>query len=179
MRREAIAAHYAAVAEPKSAREVAEEGDDAEAQMLDEMAAVLRARGCGAREAVGYVAGIVAYLQAKDRAVVRVATEGAGEELWRPDALEALRVMGSKLIYAPKPRLSAGCMMMAAGFEDHPGLVSQRAWAARQQVSHEHVSNEVQEWQRVLKLPPTSGQKTAAQKAIYRDTNGKSGRGIL
>lgn len=178
LREKAVAAHCAALPEQKSAREVAEEADEAEAVALDEMAAVLRGRGCPAKDAPGYVAAVVAYLQAKDKAAVReaVGSEPGGESvLARVEALESLRMMAIAQYQAPKPRLSAGCLILALG-SDHPDFSSARGLAERQAVSPEHVSNGVGEWQRMLKLPPATGQKTAAQKAIYKKTNGRCGR---
>ncbi|HEY1109371.1 MAG TPA: hypothetical protein VGE76_12080, partial [Opitutaceae bacterium] len=165
-------------------REVAEEGDSVEGALRDEMAAKLRARGCPAKDAPKYVEALLEVFRAKDRAIVEevAGEEGAagtqGNVLARAEAREALRMMAIEQYQAPKPRLSAGCLIRALGFE-HPDFASDRDLAERQAVSPEHVSNLVGDWQRRLKLPPTSGQKTAAQKEIYKGTNGRSGRAKL
>lgn len=64
--------------------------------------------------------------------------------------------------------------MLAAGF-DVPGARSQREWAEQQKLSPEHASNDVLDWQRMLKLGKTSAQKSAAACEAYRGTNGKRG----
>lgn len=91
-------------------------------------------------------------------------------------AAESVRMMAIKLVQSPKPRFSAGCLLVAMGEKTMGDFISARTWAERQNVSPEHTSNEVEEWGRMLNLPPTSERKTDAHRKIYRDTNGRQSR---
>jgi hypothetical protein len=65
-------------------------------------------------------------------------------------------MMALKLVQAPKPRFSAGCLLLAMGV-NHDGLKSARDWAEQQSVSHELAARDVADWSRMLALPPTAG----------------------
>jgi hypothetical protein len=171
--RDAAAVHYAAVSSPKDAREECESREDQAEVLRDEAAEKLRRRGFNARDAAVAVDAVLAVLSEADRQLCAGVVAGASENvLAKAEALEALRVMAVKLVQAPKPRFSAGCFLLAMG-ADHPGVKSERQWAAQQHMSHEHASNEVEEWQKSMRLPKTSGQKTEKARKVYQETNGK------
>jgi len=99
-------------------------------------------------------------------------TLSALDSLVQADSEQLLKQILDRIFEAPKPRLSVGCLKMALGMT-HEDLVSQRHWADKQNVSLEHVSNEVESWQELLGLPRTSAQKSAAAKESYRLHNAK------
>jgi hypothetical protein len=123
-----------------------------------------------------YVDVVMGVLRARDVAATRGAA-GGGDSVIEADRMESLRVMAFRVLEAPKPRMSMGCFVLAAGFE-HEGVRSERQWADRQNISPTHVSNEVMEWQRVMRLPKTSNQKSAAALESYRGSNGANKRKI-
>jgi hypothetical protein len=173
---EAAVQHYDAVSRPRDARDVAEGADDQGAVLRDEAAAKLRARGFSAREAADAVDAVMAVFGERDRQLAE-AFCGAGDSdpgntvLARMEAMESLRVMAIKLVQSPKPRFSAGCFLLGAGI-DHDGVRSERQWAEAQGLSHTHACNEVREWQRLMRLPKTSAQKSERACSTYAETNG-------
>lgn len=84
---------------------------------------------------------------------------------WR---LTAFRIWG-----AARPRLAVGAFLMAVGWHP-PGIRSQREMARMFSVSVEHISNEVEEWQRVLGLPRTEFQKSPKAVAAAKTHNRKN-----
>ena len=130
----------------------------------------LMQRGFSARDAAIAVDAVRAVFAEADRQIAAEFSEG-GNVLGRVEALESLRVMAIKLVQAPKPRFSAGCFLLAAGFE-YEGVRSERDWAQQQGLSHTHASNEVREWQATLRLPKTSAQKSERACKSYAETNG-------
>jgi hypothetical protein len=166
---------YADLPRPRDARACAEEADGAEAVMLDELAEAFRNRGCGAREAGWWALIAVAFFAKRDREVCGGEAAGAGEVAESAWSRETLRAMAVKMVQAPKPRFSIGCFILAMGM-DHDGITSSNAWADRQFVSHELAADEVEEWQRLMKLPRNKWQKSAEAKASYKETNGKQRR---
>lgn len=180
-RRDEIAAAqelYAVVSRPLDGREVAEENDEAEAVLLDEMAAKLRRMGCGAKEAPMYVAAVVAVLREKDKAVAREVLGGAVEGCSLDMDTFKLRLgqTALRIVDAPVSRFSAGCLALAMG-QTAQGMRSARQWGEAMGFSHEHANNGVEGWQDFLGLPRTSGQKSPASRATYRDTNGATAKG--
>lgn len=177
----AAAGFYAAVSQPLDAREVAEGADERSEVLRDAAAEKLRWRGMSARDAamaVDVVRAVLCEADAQAAELMRGVAGGAAQTWVREDVMEALRVMAVKLVQAPKPRFSAGCFLLAAGI-DYPGIRSQRDWAEQQHMSHEQASNEVLEWQRDMRLPATSGQKSEAARKTYKDTNGARKKGEL
>lgn len=165
--------HYSGLSGPKDPRAEAQEAESAEAVRRDEMAEKLRAAGCPANQAHRYVEAVLSVLREKDRAMAEAmsASEETVSMFARPDALEAVRVMAVKLVQAPKPRFSAGCLLLAAGI-DYPGIKSERDWAAQQNLSPTLASDEVRAWQANMRLPKTGAQKSEAACKVYADTNG-------
>lgn len=172
---DAAAQHYAGLGGPKDPRAEALESESADAVRIDEMAEKLRALGCPATQALRYVEAVLGVISATDEKLAGGLGGAAADEesifSHRPDAMEAVRMMAIKLVQAPKPRFSAGCLLLAAGIEYH-GIRSERDWAKQQQVSPEWVSVEVKEWQTSMRLPKTSAQKTPAACRAYKETNG-------
>lgn len=120
--------------------------------------------------------GVERRLAAKCAEAVMAKRMADGEEIgnaakWE-EAVEALRMMVIRLVQAPKPRFSAGCLLLAMGVE-HDGVSSSRAWAKRQSVCHELAANEVEEWQRILGLSKAFEQKSARALRVYQNTNGR------
>lgn len=157
--------------------------EDAGVVEIDEIAEVLA--GCGVeRKMAARAAERVFARQAKrDGEIARsmggeVGAMLGADKAHESTAAESVRMLAVKLVQAPKPRFSAGCLLLAMGAK-HDGIVSARAWAERQSVSHELAANEVEEWGRMLSLPPTSERKTEAHRKIYRDTNGRQSRAKL
>lgn len=143
--------------------------EDAEALLRDELAEALRGAGCAGAPAQRYAAVMLAVLAKKDaRAVGGL---GEADSLSEADAQEGLRLMAFRLLDAPKPRFSVGCLVLASGF-DHPAVKSARQWAKAQGFSHEHAANEAEEWQRIMGLRRTAGQKSEAARSVYQRTNG-------
>ena len=164
---------YADTPRPKSALEVCEaETDDPHEQLVDDWAERLASGGVARLLAQQCAEVVVAVLAARDREVAGEAGEAmAGAS--RLELLEGLRMLAIKQYQAPKPRLSAGCLLLAMG-EMHPDFRSSRELAERQHVSHELAANGVEDWQEVLGLPRTSGQKSEAAVKRYQETNGKT-----
>lgn len=164
---------YAGVSQPQDAASAAEAADGAEGLVRDEAAEKLRRAGFSAGDAQRAVSAVMAVFSERDRQMDAMVRDGAmeGNVLGRTEALEALRMMAIRLVQAPKPRFSAGCFLLAAGFE-YEGVGSERSWAEAQQLSHTHASNEVREWQRILHLPRTSAQKSERACKSYKNTNG-------
>lgn len=166
---------YADAPRPKTARDECEEDfDDPVGQMLDEWTEKLMRNGDVPRlYAQRCAAAVVGVLRERDQGLQLA----QGESPVRGDSalLEGLRMLAIKQYQAPKPRLSAGCLLLAMG-EAHPDFRSARELAEKQQVSHELAANGVEDWQQVLGLPRTSGQKSAEALKIYQDTNGKTKR---
>ena len=158
--------------------------DDAVALEKQRTAEILMKRGVDRRTACLCAGDVFAAQSARD---VECAGDGAGVELGQflghPEseiatAAARVRMLAAHLVQAPKPRFSAGCLLLAMG-EKHKGVTSAREWAERQSVSHELAAREVAHWGKILALPPTHDRKTEAQKKIYRDTNGRQKRSIL
>ena len=166
---------YADTPRPKSALEVCEaETDDPREHVIDEWAERLSAGGVARLLAQQCAAVVVGVLIERDQGVASEAEEAMASAS-RGEMLEGLRMLAIKQYQAPKPRLSAGCLLLAMG-EMHPDFKSSRELAERQHVSHELAANGVEDWQEILGLPRTSGQKSAAAVKRYQDTNGKSKR---
>lgn len=156
-----------------------DEGDSTEGLLLDRAAEKLRGMGYSAADAAEASRAVLAVIGATDAALARQVSDDWRDWKLAPGyAREALRMMAIKLVQAPKPRFSVGCFLLAAGF-DYAGVRSQREWAELQGMSHEHASNEVEEWQRMMWLPRTSAQKSAAARNAYQDTNGARKKGEL
>ena len=158
--------------------------DDAVALEKQRTAEILMKRGVDRRTACLCAGDVFAAQSARD---VECAGDGAGVELGqflghpaveKQTAVEGVRQMAVRLVQAPKPRFSAGCLLLAMGAEQD-GVTSAREWAVQQCVSHELAAREVAHWSTILALPPTHARKTAAQKKIYRDTNGRQKRAKL
>lgn len=161
---------YADAARPKSARDVCEEDcDDAREVKVDEWAEALVRRGLArllAQQCAEAVVGVLAEREVGggERGVAAVGVL---------ELREGLRTLAIKQYQAPKPRLSAGCLLLAMG-ATHPDFRSARELAERQQVSHELAANGVEDWQELLGLPKTSGQKSEAAVRVYKERNGKT-----
>lgn len=163
---------YADAPRPKTAREVCEEDcDDARSRLVDEWAEKLVRGGMARLLAQQCAEVVVEVMQAKDQGLVAL-EGGQAAGVGMIELLEGLRTLAVKLYQAPRPRLSAGCLLLAMG-ETHRDFRSARELAERQQSSHELAANGVEEWQRLLGLPKTSGQKGEAAVATYQNTNGK------
>lgn len=171
---------YADAPRPKSAREECEEGDEAEGRALDEWAEKLMRGGDVPRVyAQRCAAAVLEVLREKDLGVMAGAmgagaAEGPGSvEL--AQLLEGVRMIGIKIYQAPKRGMEAGALILASGAK-HEDFASARELAEAQSVSHELTANAVEDWQRLLGLKRTSGQKSDAARKTYKDTNGKLGR---
>jgi hypothetical protein len=151
--------------------------DDAEAVEMERIAEVLIAEGAERKFAVR-AARRVYESQSKRDAVL---AEGMGAEMRGEGngqtlaSAESMRHVLVKIVQAPSPRFSTGCLMLAMGME-HNSVTSARQWAQLQGKSHTQAANEVEGWSRELKLPPTANRKTEEQKKTYRDTNGRQRR---
>lgn len=158
----------------KTAREECEEGDDAEALAMDAWAECMIARGVARRVALQCAADIMDVQRAKDAACASAAGYGGtGSELGgRSELLEGLREIGIKIYQAAKRGMEAGALVLATG-SAHRDFKTARELAERQHVSHELTANAVEEWQRLLGLPRTSGQKSEEAKHVYNQTNGR------
>lgn len=137
--------------------------DDEEAVKVDAWAELMIARGMERRAAM---------LAASDIWESQQGTEKKNDGMARLPA-ESLRAMAIKIVQSPKPRLSAGCLLLGMGM-DYKAIVggSVRAWAKQQGVTPEHAANEVEAWQAMLGLPRTSSQKSERARRVYRETNG-------
>lgn len=178
-----------------SPREVCEAGDEAEAVLVDELAARFRREGASAGAAMSYAKSMRGWLRERDRAAcggggvesaggagaggcvssvggVASAAVAAVREEFPQLAGETLRMMVIKIVQAPRPRFSAGCLLLAMGME-HNGITSSNAWADRQHLSHELAADCVEDWQRAMGLPRNKWQKSAEAIGSYRDSNGK------
>lgn len=154
-----------------SADFVGEIEEDAEAVAVDAWADKMIARGVERRLAMQCAADIWEGERAKDAEACGV--KGGGVAALASDqSLESVRKMMIRIVQAPKPRMSAGCLLLAIGAE-FDGVSSSREWAQRQAVSHELTANEVEGWQRRLKLPKALAQKSERAKSSYRITNGR------
>ena len=166
---------YADAQPVRSAREVCEEDcDDAAGRMIDEWAERLVRRGIARILAQRCAEVVVAEMGERDRKVVGMA-DGAEVLSGRVELLEGLRAIGIKIYQAPKRGVAAGALVLATG-ATHRDFGTARELAARQSVSPELAANAVEDWQRSLQLPKTSGQKSDEAKRTYKDTNGKLGR---
>lgn len=176
--REAAAEHYAAVSQPLDGREALEESEDGAEVLWDEAAGRVRGKlpRLTAHEAALVVDAVRSVLEAADRAVVASVVGGGASEavVEREQLRERMGALAMRIVDAPRPKFSAGCLALACGFEGQ-GMRSQRQWAASQGFSPEYASDEVLEWQRFLGLPPTSAQKSEAACAAYKATNGARG----
>lgn len=170
--------YYASISQPQDAASTAEAADERDGVLRDAAVEKLMRVGFKAREAAMAVDAVRAVFAESDRQLNGRLNEQFGHEgnvLGRVEALEALRVMAIKLVQAPKPRFSAGCFLLAAGF-DYEGIRSERDWAEQQKISHTHASNEVRDWQSLLHLPKTSAQKSEKACKSYAETNGASAK---
>lgn len=163
---------YSDLVRPADAAEAAEAGDDAEAVAMEEWAECMVARGVERRTALQCAAAIWELQAGKDRACAGSVVAWAGP-VPQAQLLEGLRMIALKIVQAPTPRFSAGCLEIATGLSAR----SARSWAKEQNRSHELAANEVEDWQRVLGLPKTSGQKSDAARKRYAETNGRTARG--
>jgi hypothetical protein len=145
--------------------------DDAAERMVDEWAERLVNGGMARLLAQQCAEIVVGVMRERDQCLVEL-NGGQSAGVGLGELREGLRTLAGKLYQAPRPRLSAGCLLLAMG-ETHRDFRSARELAERQQSSHELAANGVEEWQRLLGLPKTSGQKGEAAVATYQNTNGK------
>lgn len=179
-RREVAAVHYASLPAVPNAREVAEGKDEAEGVLRDEAVAKALRGGVSLRDAAIAVDAVFAVLRERDRQVAASVT-GDGEALegglLESDVAKAqLAELAMRIVDSPKSKMRAGALFLACGGE-RQGIRNQSEWAAAQGVSREHVSNEVEGWQKHFKLPATSAQKSARARAAYKLTNGAMHKG--
>lgn len=138
--------------------------EDPEAVQVDAWAEMMIARGMERRAALLAASDIWESQRKKDAECVQGLVGYPAE---------SLRVMAIRIKQAPKPRFSAGCLLLAIGMDDKsPTVGSVRSWAKQQGVTPEHAANEVEAWQGVLGLPRTSAQKSERARKVYRATNG-------
>jgi hypothetical protein len=159
--------------------------DDAAAEEMERIADAMIASGVERRLAVRAAMAVFQMQSGRDGALARgvvggVVAEGilGATKEEASTATESVRMMALKLVQAPKPRFSAGCLLLAMGV-NHDGLKSARDWAEQQSVSHELAARDVADWSRMLALPPTAARKSEKHKKIYRDTNGRQRRAKL
>lgn len=165
------ARQFYAEAEPsRSARELCEEGDDPEALAMEEWAEEMVKRGMPRQQALQAAAAIWGLQRAKAAACAGSAVVWAGEVPERAELLEMLSRIAREIALAPKPKMTAAALLLAMG--DLVVARSARQLAERCKLSHELVADRVVEWQRMLGLPRTSGQKSEEAIDSYRATNG-------
>ncbi len=91
------------------------------------------------------------------------------------ESADVIKLILFRVFESPKPRLMVGCLLLACGIKPI-GTPSMRALALQQNVSPEHVSNGVQEWQTILQLGRVEFQKSPEAIASYKlhhRSNGK------
>lgn len=163
---------YADAPRPKSARDVCEEGDDAEALAMEGWAERMIRRGVERRVALQCAADIWEAQRAKDVACAGGAAREGALEASPVELLEMLSRIGRDIVRAERSKYAAGCMLLAMG--DKLFARSARDWAQKQGMSHESAANDVEKWQDLIGLPRTADQKSAEAINTYKGTNGKS-----
>ena len=150
--------------------------DDAAAMEMERIAEILIAEGAERKFAVRAARRLFGEQSKRDAVLAEEVSGGMlGANAPHAAAAESMRHVLVRIVQAPAPRFSTGCLMLAMGME-HNSVTSARQWAAMQGKSHTQAANEVEVWSRELKLPPTANRKTDEQKKIYRDTNGRQRR---
>lgn len=87
--------------------------------------------------------------------------------LLRAEQADVLKLILFRVWEAQRPRLSVGSLLLAVGIKPL-GISSERDLAKQQNISPEHVSNCVEDWQVLLNLPRTDFQKSAQAVAAAR-----------
>lgn len=182
--KESVAAgvHYAQVPRPPTARDELEAQESADEVQRDLMAEKLRAAGCPARDALRYVAAVVAVIQAKDKACAEemagAVEKGGAEQMgWMrgEDGPRRLMQALSQVWDWPDSRKGLGALFFAMGAPLF-GCNSMRELARLRGVSVEDVSNNVEVLQEILGAPRNALQKSAAAVASYKRECGASRR---
>lgn len=173
---------YADLPRPLDARVACEAGDEAREVLCDELAEGFRGRGLSAASAAGCAEVAMKILAGRDRGVCGLAVAEVAEEervaiaarvceTAEVVSVERLRAACSRMWDWPDARKGLGAMFFAMGWPLH-GCASMRALAKMRAVSVEDVSNVVDELQRLLGRPRNGFQKSEAEVAKYKQTNG-------
>ena len=151
--------------------------DEAEGIEIERMAELMMSEGVERRLAMRAAVKLFTDQKTRDLGLIGDASAGVlgADEAHQSAAVDGMRMVLVKIVQAPAPRFSAGCLMVALGM-NHDSVASARQWATQQGKSHTQAANEVDSWSRLLSLPPTSARKTEEQKKIYRSTNGRTRR---